>query len=79
MSALKCWAAWVPLSLRYAVVIAPVAIMVVITRFFIRFHNNQYLEDAFLGLRYVTVGLIASVAVTIAQTSFLILAAYLSF
>lgn len=52
-----------------AVVIAPVIIMLIITKFFIKFQDNKYLEHAFLGLRYVTVGLITSVAITIAQTS----------
>lgn len=54
-----------------AVVMAPVIIMIIITRFFIKFQNNEYLGHAFLGLRPVTVGLIAAAAITIAEGSFI--------
>ncbi|MGI6176650.1 MAG: chromate transporter [Christensenellales bacterium] len=53
-----------------AVVIAPVIIMIILVKFFIKLQKSKQLEETFLGLRYVTVGLIASVAITIAQTSF---------
>jgi chromate transporter len=53
-------------------VVAPsVIIMIIMSRFFIKFKNNKYVEYAFLGLRPATVGLIAAAAVLVAYGSFI--------
>lgn len=44
--------------------IAPsIIVMLIITRFFFKFQNNKYVENAFLGLRPATIGLVAAVPV----------------
>lgn len=53
-------------------VITPsIIIMIIISRFFIRFKNNKYMENAFLGLRPATIGLIAAAAILVAYDSFI--------
>lgn len=45
-------------------------IMLIITRFFIKFKDNKYVEDAFTVLRPATVGLVAAAAVLVGADSF---------
>lgn len=53
-------------------VIAPsIIIMIIISRFFIKFKNNKYVEYAFLGLRPSTIGLVAAAAILTAKDSFI--------
>lgn len=52
--------------------IAPsVIIMLIITRFFFKFQNNPYVENAFLGLRPTTIGLVAAAAILVAEGAFI--------
>jgi chromate transporter len=53
------------------VVMPSIIIMIIISRFFIKFKNNKYLDYAFLGLRPATVGLIAAAAVLVSYDSFI--------
>jgi chromate transporter len=53
------------------VVTPSIIIMIIISRFFIKFKNNKYLDYAFLGLRPATVGLIAAAAVLVSYESFI--------
>lgn len=53
-------------------VIAPsIIIMIIISRFFIKFKNNKHVENAFLGLRPATIGLIGAAAILVANDSFI--------
>ncbi len=53
-------------------VITPsIILMVIISKFFIKFKNNKYVENAFLSLRPATIGLIAAAAIMVAQSSFI--------
>lgn len=53
-------------------VIAPsIIIMVIISKFFIKFKNSEYVKYAFLGLRPATIGLVAAAAVLVAYGSFI--------
>ncbi|CAG7839335.1 chromate transporter [Clostridium novyi B str. ATCC 27606] len=53
-------------------VITPsVIIMVIITRFFVKFKNNKYVEGAFLGIRPITVGLVAAAAILVTTGAFI--------
>ncbi|MBE6043131.1 MAG: chromate transporter [Clostridium thermopalmarium] len=53
-------------------VITPsIIIMLIITRFFVKFKNNKYVEHAFLGLRPATVGLVAAAAILVAYGAFI--------
>ena len=52
--------------------VAPsVIIMLIITRFFFKFQNNPYVENAFLGLRPTTIGLVAAAAILVAEGAFI--------
>lgn len=52
--------------------VAPsIIIMLIITRFFFKFQNNKYVENAFLGLRPATVGLVAAAAILVAKGAFI--------
>jgi chromate transporter len=53
------------------VVMPSIIIMIIISRFFIKFKNNKYVEYAFLGLRPATVGLVAAAAILVAGESFI--------
>ena len=53
------------------VIFPSIIIMVIISKFFIKFKNNKYVENAFLGLRPATIGLIAAAAILVAQSSFI--------
>lgn len=48
-----------------------IIIMLIITKFFFKFQNNKYVENAFLGLRPATIGLIAAAAILVAQGAFI--------
>lgn len=48
-----------------------IIIMLIITRFFFKFQNNKYVEDAFLGLRPATIGLVAAAAILVTQGAFI--------
>lgn len=52
------------------VIMPSMIIMLTITRFFIKFKDNEYVEDAFTGLRPATVGLVAAAAVLVGAGSF---------
>lgn len=52
-------------------VIAPsIIIMIIITKFFVAFKNNEYINGAFLGLRPCTVGLVAGAAILVSYGAF---------
>lgn len=53
------------------VIMPSIIIMLIITRFFVKFKDNKYMEYAFKGLRPATVGLIASAAILVAFGSFI--------
>lgn len=53
------------------VVMPSVIIMVIITRFFVKFKDNKYVEGAFKGLRPATVGLVAAAAVLVSSGTFI--------
>lgn len=53
------------------VVMPSVIIMIIITRFFVKFKNNKYVEGAFLGLRPATVGLVAAAAILVSFGTFI--------
>ncbi|MFU0824821.1 chromate transporter [Clostridium sp.] len=53
------------------VVTPSIIIMLIITRFFVKFKNNKYVEHAFLGLRPATVGLVAAAAILVAYGAFI--------
>lgn len=58
-------------SATLGVILPSFIIMVVITRFFVKFKHNEYVEDAFWGLRPATVGLIAAAAILVGNDSFI--------
>lgn len=52
--------------------IAPsIIVMLIITRFFFKFQNNKYVENAFLGLRPATIGLVAAAAILVTKGAFI--------
>lgn len=53
------------------VIMPSIIIMLIITRFFVKFKDNKYMEYAFKGLRPATVGLIAAAAILVAFGSFI--------
>lgn len=53
------------------IVLPSFIIMLIITKFFLKFKKNKYIEDALLILRPTTIGLIASAALLIAPNSFI--------
>jgi chromate transporter len=48
-----------------------IIIMLIISKFFFKFQNNKYVENAFLGLRPATIGLVAAAAILVAKGSFI--------
>ncbi len=46
----------------FAVSLPSLTLMLLITRFFLKLHNNRYVEGAMMGLRPVVIGMIASAA-----------------
>jgi Chromate transport protein ChrA len=52
------------------VILPSVIIMLILTKFFFKFKDNKYMEDAFSGLRPATVGLIAAAAILLIPDSF---------
>lgn len=48
-----------------------IIIMLIISKFFFAFKNNDYMEKAFKGLRPCTVGLIAAAAILVAKSAFI--------
>lgn len=52
------------------VIMPSMIIMLTITRSFIKFKDNEYVEDAFSVLRPATVGLVAAAAVLVGEGSF---------
>jgi chromate transporter len=53
------------------VIMPSIIIMIIISRFFLKFKNSKYVEYAFLGLRPSTVGLVAAAAILVAYGSFI--------
>lgn len=53
------------------VVMPSIIIMIIICKFFFKFKNNKYVENAFLGLRPATVGLVATAAILVSNSSFI--------
>jgi chromate transporter len=53
------------------VVMPSIIIMLIICKFFFKFKNNKYVENAFLGLRPATVGLVAAAAILVSNSSFI--------
>lgn len=53
-------------------VITPsILIMIIITRFFIKFKENKYVDHALSGIRPTTVGLVAAAAILVAKGAFI--------
>lgn len=46
-------------------------IMVIFTKFFLKFGDNRYMEDAFIVLKPATVGLVAAAAVLVSYGTFI--------
>ena len=59
------------ISATFGVSMPSIIIMLIISRFFMKFKDNKYVEDAFLGLRPATIGLIASAAILVAYGAFI--------
>lgn len=53
------------------VILPSIIIMLIITKSFLSFKNNKYVESAFLGLRPATIGLIAAAAILVGADSFI--------
>lgn len=53
------------------VVTPSIIIMLIITRFFVKFKNNKNVGNAFLGLRPATIGLVAAAAILVAEGAFI--------
>lgn len=54
-------------------------IMIIFTKFFVKFRNNDLMENAFKGLRPTVVGLMAAAAILVGQGSFIDYKSYLIF
>lgn len=53
------------------VVLPTFIIMVIFTKFFLKFKDNKYVEDAFIVLKPATVGLVAAAAVLVSYGTFI--------
>lgn len=62
---------WGSTCATLGVTMPSVIIMLIICRFFFKFKNNRYVENAFLGLRPATVGLVVAAAILVAKGSFI--------
>ena len=62
---------WGSIFSTLGVVLPSFIIMLLIIKFFNAFKNNEYVENAFLGLRPATIGLIAAAAVLVSYDSFI--------
>lgn len=61
------------------VILPTFIIMIIFTKFFLRFKENRYVKDAFIFLRPVTVGLIAAAAVLLCNGTFIDYKSYIIF
>ncbi|WP_142415143.1 chromate transporter [Hathewaya massiliensis] len=59
------------ISATLGVSLPSIIIMLIISKFFFAFKNNDYMEKAFKGLRPCTVGLIAAAAILVAKSAFI--------
>lgn len=59
------------ISATLGVSLPSIIIMLIISKFFLAFKNNDYMEKAFKGLRPCTVGLIAAAAILVANSAFI--------
>ncbi len=59
------------ISATLGVILPSFIIMLIITKFFLSFKNNEYVANAFLGLRPATIGLIAAAAILVSADSFI--------
>lgn len=53
------------------VILPSFIVMIIITKFFLSFKNNDYMKDAFSALRPATIGLIAAAAVLVSTDTFI--------
>lgn len=58
------------LAATFGVILPSFIIMIIITKFFIKFQHNEYVENAFSTLRPATVGLVAAAAILVGTDSF---------
>ncbi len=56
---------WGSVLATLALVLPSFIIMLILYRFFMRYHNNQHVTDTFAGLRPAVIGLIASAALVL--------------
>ena len=62
---------WGSVLANLGVVLPTFTIMLFLTKTFIKFRHNRYVQDAFSGILPATVGLIASSAVLVSYGSFI--------
>jgi chromate transporter len=62
---------WGSLAATIGVSLPSIIIMLIFCKFFFKFKNNKMVENAFKGLRPVTIGLIASAAILVAKSAFI--------
>jgi chromate transporter len=55
----------------FALILPTIIIMLIFTKFFLKFKDNEYVKDAFSGLIPATIGLVAAAAVLISYGSFI--------
>jgi chromate transporter len=62
---------WGSIFATLGIVLPSFIIMLIITKFFLKFKDNKYMEDAFSGIRKAAIGLIAAAAILVAFDSFI--------
>lgn len=67
------------LACTLGIILPSFIIMTLITKFFLKFKENKFVEDAFLGLRPTTIGLVAAAALLVAPDSFIDYKSFLIF
>lgn len=59
------------ISATLGVVLPSFIVMLILTKFFLKFKDNRYMEDAFSGIRKAAIGLIAAAAILVGFDSFI--------
>lgn len=62
---------WGSIFATLGIVLPSFIVMLIITKFFLKFKNSKYMEDAFSGIRKAAIGLIAAAAILVAFDSFI--------
>ena len=62
---------WGSIFATLGIVLPSFIVMLTITKFFLKFKNSKYMEDAFSGIRKAAIGLIAAAAILVAFDSFI--------